>query len=186
MPKATFRAKAKQQSQASTRLARGSVGLEGVEAPTRMKTKARLKRGNVDLEKLPVSPTAEKAARRGAMTATAVRSSNDDITPAEDKEANNAFVRQLYRKAYIDFVRWCKEKGHTKCDGLVAIDSALAKFIGEELYLDGENTAKARNTLFGTIFVLGLPKGAQTLPRSRRALQDFPKDDPDRAGSCTL
>ena len=173
-------------SQASTRLARGSVGREGVEAPTKVKAKARLVRGNVDPEELPVSPKAKKAARRRAVTATAARSSSDDITPAENREADNEFVRQLYRKAYNEFVKWCKKKKHTKFDDLVAIDWALAKFIGEELYLDGENTAKARNTLFGTIFVLGLPKGAQTLPRSRRALQGFPKDDPDRAGSCTL
>ena len=48
----------------------------------------------------------------------------------------------------------------------------------EELYLRGEATSVARDVLFGVIFELGLGKGPNVLPRCRRSLQGFRRDDP--------
>lgn len=61
------------------------------------------------------------------------------------------------------------------------LDASLTEYLNDQLFRRGESVAASRNALFGTMFFEKLPKSALTLPRARRALKGFVKDEPLRS-----
>lgn len=106
-------------------------------------------------------------------------SSSHGLTVAEQRSIS-APTRAVYRKAYEAFLGWIKIKQRIRAS-LSALDTTLTDYLNSQLYRRGENVAAARNVVFGTMFFEKLPKSALTLPRARRALNGFVKDEPLRS-----
>ena len=88
-------------------------------------------------------------------------------------------TRLRYGAAFEEFQLWALSLGlkvaHTD---LGSLDDMLVLYLNNVLFKKGDGLPEARAALFGTIFELCLPKGPTTLPRCRRALQGFAKDQP--------
>jgi integrase len=93
----------------------------------------------------------------------------------------SAATREKYSEAFEEFREWSLRRGRPvlKLRGNVDLIDNLVVAYMNELFTNGEATHTAQTALFGIIFCLGLGKGAQTLPRSRRALQGFRRDEPN-------
>ena len=61
------------------------------------------------------------------------------------------------------------------------LDDAVTTYLNEELFFKGEAVASARATVFGIIWARGLPKERTTLPRARRALSGYAREEPAHA-----
>ena len=116
---------------------------------------------------------ARRAARRVASRAASVP------TAAEAQSVGDK-TRLVYETAYGDFRRWAQKCGHRDVSTMLPdnLDLLLVDFIDKVLYQTGQDASAVKNVLFGTIYSRSLPRGAGTLPRCRRALAGFLKDEP--------
>ena len=99
---------------------------------------------------------------------------------AAELKAVSAVTRDLYIVAHSKFMQWARKLKMRLPFDVEAkrLDTALVKYLDEVLFLAGEGAGQARNTLFGTMFCRSLPRHASTLPRARRALKGFVRDEP--------
>ena len=90
-------------------------------------------------------------------------------------------ARAAYEAHEAEFSTWAV---HNKLGSLKlpqALDRALTAYINHELFFRGESVHVARQTLYGVIYVRGLPKDKTTLPRARRALAGFSREEPPQS-----
>jgi hypothetical protein len=117
-------------------------------------------------------------AKRRATRASAVAPS--PLQTAAEADSVGEATKKLYQAAYSAFLAWAKKKGHLSAKRAASgeLDNLLVAYLDSELYRKGCDAADAKNAIFGTIFCRSLPKGSNSLPRCRRALAGFLKDEP--------
>ena len=109
--------------------------------------------------------------------ASSVGSGSQVLTHAEQRSVSPAVQRQ-YLKAFNRFELWAEMLGIQDFKRVEKLDERLVQYLDSQLYRTGEGISIARTTLYGVIFNMGLPRAQSVLPRSRRALKGFAKDEP--------
>ena len=130
--------------------------------------------------KTKVPPAVLKAARAAARRQRAVAPPPGSKLTELELRTVTPTTRSAYENANQEFEQWAIINGYKAADFKkeAKLDEALVQYINKELFFRGEAVATARYVVYGTIFVRGLPKNKQTLPRARRALAGFSREDP--------
>ncbi len=143
------------------------------------------------VRKRPASTTAAGDAARGVRRARRAAHRADPVsalplgdapTAAEERSVSEP-TREKYEAAFDEFQAWSNHMGRPilkSRSNVDVVDKLVVSYLNE-LFTRGESTNVAQMALFGIIFKLGLGKGHQVLPRARRALAGFKKDEPERS-----
>ena len=101
-------------------------------------------------------------------------------TRVEQASVSDA-TRDKYSEAFEEFHAWTVRNKNSvlKMKGNPDLIDQLTVSYLDDLFARGESTNTARTALFAIIYKLSLGKGANVLPRSRRAIKGFMKDEPD-------
>ena len=121
-----------------------------------------------------------RAGRKKRRASPAPRAAAATAPTSADAASVSPATRKIYQAAYDAFLTWADDSGIARAHKLppADLDSALVKYLDEALFRTGEDAGAARSAIFGTIFCRSLAKGALSLPRCRRALAGFLKDEP--------
>lgn len=96
---------------------------------------------------------------------------------AAERQSVSAATRASYETAWMAFSSWARHHRLPMAPA-PALDDTLVSYLDQALFLAGDPMTTARAALFGTTFWQGLPKSSTTLPRARRALKGFARDEP--------
>ena len=125
---------------------------------------------------------ADKAAVRAKRRAKkAVSSPASSGQTAAEAASITPGTKKAYQDAYALFLAWAEDKHDAVAADPKQLDDILVEYLDTEMFAAGRDTGDAKNAVFGTIFCRSMPRGSTSLPRCRRAIQGFLKDNPPRS-----